>query len=257
MLGAIIGDIAGSPYERTNLKSLAAPLFARGSQFTDDTVLTVATADVLMNGGDYTEAYQRYGRRFPNAGYGGTFRQWIVAEQPASYGSWGNGSAMRASPIGWACESIEQVLTEARCSAQVTHDHPEGIKGAQAAASAVFLARTSHTKTEIKNYLSQTFSYDLHRTIEAIRPSYAFDVSCQGSVPEAVIAFLESENFEHALRLAISLGGDSDTIASITGAIAHAFYREIPVHMTRMAHSLLAPDLDETIRTFCTRYAIP
>lgn len=257
MLGAIIGDIAGSSYERTNLKSVAAPLFAKGSTFTDDTVLTVATADVLMNDGDYIETYQRYGRRFPSAGYGGTFRQWIFADQPAPYGSWGNGSAMRASPIGWACESIEHVLAEASRSAQVTHDHPEGIKGAQAVAAAVFLARTGSTKAEIKAYLAQTFLYDLDRTIEIIRPTYAFDLSCQGSVPEAIIAFLESNSFEHALRLAISLGGDSDTISSITGAIAHAFYREIHPHMIRMAHSLLAPDLTATTRAFCARYAIP
>ncbi len=257
MLGAIIGDIAGSPYERTNLKSVAAPLFARGSTFTDDTVLTLASADVLMNGGDYVEAYQRYGRRFPNAGYGGTFRRWIFAGQPAPYGSWGNGSAMRASPIGWTCESIDDVFAEATRSAQVTHDHPEGIKGAQAAAAAVFLARSGRPKSEIKAFLAQTFVYDLDRTIEAIRPAYAFDVSCQGSVPQAIIAFLESNNFEHALRLAISLGGDSDTIASITGAIAHAFYREIPEHMINMANSLLAPDLAAVTRDFCARYAIP
>jgi ADP-ribosylglycohydrolase len=228
ILGAIAGDVIGSVYEGHNVKTTNFDLFCRRSMFTDDSVLTMATMDALLNRGDYTQVYQQYGKKYPHRGYGGKFHEWIYSNNPQPYNSWGNGSAMRASPVGWYYGSVEEVLAEAKKSAEVTHNHPEGIKGAQTAAAAVFLARTGKNKIEIKEYVSQTFGYNLERTIENIRPGYYFDVSCQGSVPEAIIAFLESTDYENAVRLAVSLGGDSDTIACITGGIAEAFYKEIP-----------------------------
>ncbi|MDR2479201.1 MAG: ADP-ribosylglycohydrolase family protein [Treponema sp.] len=243
ILGAIAGDIIGSAYEFNNIKSLDFPLFPRGTYFTDDSVLTVATMDALMNGSDYAEEYQYYGEAFPHRGYGGNFNEWIYADNPRPYNSYGNGSAMRASPIGWYCNSIDEVLAEAKKSAEVTHNHPEGIKGAQAVAAAVYLARTGKSKDAIKAFIVDSFGYNLDRTTDEIRPGYTFDVSCQGSVPEAIIAFLESVDFENAVRLAVSLGGDSDTIACITGGIAEAFYQTIPEHIAEMSSIILGPDL--------------
>jgi ADP-ribosyl-[dinitrogen reductase] hydrolase len=256
MLGAIVGDIAGSPYEGSNMKDMGAPLFGPGSCFTDDSVLTIATAEVLLRGGDYAETYQRYGRRYPDAGYGGTFLRWIFSNNPVPYQSWGNGSGMRSSPIGWACGSIEEVLAEAKRSAAVTHNHPEGIKGAQAIASAVYLARTGEGKAGIKEFVQAAFGYDLNRRLADIRPGYKFDISCQGSVPEAIIAFLESEDFEDALRLAISLGGDSDTIACMAGAVAHAHYGVIPEQMIRITESLLHDKLKDMVAEFCATFSV-
>ena len=230
LFGAIVGDIAGSAYEFMNCKSEKCTIFHDDCQYTDDSVLTLATAQHLLKYPDssYTDIYQKYGWKYPDAGYGGSFIQWLQSYEPKPYHSWGNGSAMRASPIGWVAKDLDWALEEASKSASVTHNHPEGIKGAQAVVAAVFLAREGKQKREIRSYISETFGYDLDRTIDEIRPDYAFDVSCQGSVPEAIIAFLESTSFENAVRKAISLGGDSDTIACITGAIAHAFYGEIP-----------------------------
>lgn len=228
ILGAIIGDVIGSVYEWNNVKTTDFPLFKKETTFTDDSVLTLATMQALVSGSSYSKAYQEFGRKYPNRGYGDRFIGWLMEEHPQPYNSWGNDSAMRVSPIGWAFDTLEAVLEEAKKSAIVSHNHPEGIKGAQAVAAAVFLARKGKTKKEIKEYLTESFDYDLERTIDEIRPTYTFDVSCQGSVPVAIIAFLESTDFENAIRLAISIGGDSDTIACVTGAIAEAYYKEIP-----------------------------
>ena len=223
MLGAIAGDVIGSVYEAHPIKYTDFPLFGRSSHFTDDTVLTVAAAYSILEKVDYATAFKTFGRRYPGAGYGSSFYQWIFSPDGRPYNSWGNGSAMRVSPVGFAFESIDAVLEEAERSASVTHNHPEGIKGAQATALAVFLARKGENTDFIKSKIEKRFNYNLNRTLEDIRPEYRFDVSSQGSVPESIIAFLESNNFEDAVRKAVSLGGDSDTMACIAGGIAHAF----------------------------------
>ncbi|OPY86392.1 MAG: ADP-ribosylglycohydrolase [Syntrophus sp. PtaU1.Bin208] len=228
MIGAIAGDVIGSVYEHSRMKTLNFPLFQEYSRFTDDTVMTLAIADAIINSRGYAESMKSFGRRYPKAGYGRDFLKWILASESKPYNSWGNGSAMRASPIGFAYPTVETVMAEARKSAEVSHDHPEGIKGAQAAALAVFLARTGKSKKEIREEISGRFAYNLDRTVDDIRPNYRFDASCQGSVPEAIIAFLDSKNYEDAIRKAVSLGGDSDTLACIAGGIAQAFYGEIP-----------------------------
>lgn len=233
MLGAIAGDIIGSPYEgrRRNIKTIEFPLFHDWSHFTDDTVLTVAAADAILHGGGYAEKFKEYYSHYPRAGYGGAFKRWALSDSMQPYGSWGNGSAMRVSPVGFAFDSLEEVLHEAARSAAVTHDHPEGIKGAQAVASAIFLARSGQSKPDIRDYIENTFDYDLSESLDSIREWYAKDfteVSCQGSVPQAITAFLESTDFEDAIRKAISIGGDSDTIACMAGGIAEAFYVNVP-----------------------------
>jgi ADP-ribosylglycohydrolase len=215
MLGAIVGDVIGSPFEHANVNSTSFRLFDRGSQCTDDSVLTVATADVLLHRGDYAATYQDYFRRFPNAGYGGSFVAWANRRESRPYGSWGNGSAMRVSPVAWAFDTLNQVLAEAERSAVVTHDHPEGVKGAAAVAGAVFIARTERDRSRVRDFIVDGCGYAMDRTIDQIRPRYGFDVSCKGTVPVAVQAFLESRDFEDAVRLAVSVGGDSDTIACI------------------------------------------
>ncbi|MBG0770192.1 MAG: ADP-ribosylglycohydrolase family protein [Anaerolineaceae bacterium] len=224
MLGAMIGDIVGSVYEWDNIKTTDFEFFKSTCTFTDDTVLTAATAQALLSDGDYTRAYQDFSRRYPDRGYGGRFTEWIWKNDPQPYNSWGNGSAMRVSPVGFAFNTVEEVLTEAKRSAAVTHNHPEGIKGAQATALAILLARQGADKVAIREEIGGRFDYDLSRSVVEIRTTYQFNESCQGTVPEAIIAFLESTDFEDAIRLAISLGGDSDTLANITGGIAEAFY---------------------------------
>jgi len=231
MIGAIAGDIIGSVYEHNQIKTTEFPLFSRHSTFTDDTVLTVAVAGAILISGDYGNCIKNLGRKYPHAGYGGSFIGWLISDDSRPYNSWGNGSAMRVSPVGFAFDTVEQVLDEALKSAAVTHNHPEGIKGAQATALAIYLARTGESKDRIENEISERFGYDLERTIDEIRPKYSFDVSCQGTVPEAIISFLESNDFEDAVRIAISLGGDSDTLACITGGIAQAYYKEIPAEL--------------------------
>jgi ADP-ribosylglycohydrolase len=243
ILGAIVGDVIGSSYEFSNVKRTQFDLFTKDTYFTDDSVMTVATMDVLLNKSDYAKTYQSYGRMYPKRGYGGNFEDWIYEDTPEPYDSWGNGSAMRASPIGWYCGSIDAVMKEAKKSAEVSHNHPEGIKGAQAVAAAVYLARTGKTKEEIKQFITGTFGYNLDRTLDEIRPSYEFDVSCQGSVPQAIIAFLESADYESAVRLAVSIGGDSDTIACVAGGIAEAFYGEIPMEIFNTVAVIVGPDL--------------
>jgi ADP-ribosylglycohydrolase len=225
MIGVIAGDVIGSVHEHALMKSTKFPLFHPRSRFTDDTVLTVATAHAILTGTAYDLAYRDFGRQYPDAGYGAAFYGWLFAEQPRPYGSWGNGSAMRVAPVGQAFDSIDDVLREAERSAAVTHNHAEGIKGAQATALAVFMARCGSSKDEIRADLSRRFGYDLQRTVDQIRPTYQWDVSCQRSVPEAIVAFLDSSDVEDAIRLAVSLGGDADTQAAIAGGIAEAFYK--------------------------------
>lgn len=254
ILGAVIGDCIGSVFEFHNFKSTDFHLFSKKTTFSDDSVLTLATMDSNLNHVDYTKVYQTFGRNYPNRGYGGNFSYWIYLDNPKAYESFGNGSAMRVSPVGWAYNNLDDVLKVAKRSAEVTHNHPEGIKGAQATASAIFLARTGKTKSEIKEFIEVMFDYDLSRTIESIRTEYSFDESCQGSVPEAIIAFLESTNFESTIRLAISLGGDSDTIACIAGSIAEAFYKEIPEYVIEKTLKLLPDEFIKLIEDFSSKY---
>jgi ADP-ribosylglycohydrolase len=228
MLGAIAGDIIGSRFEHAAIKSKDFELFNRQSVFTDDTVHTIALADSLLNKVPYQNKLREYFYYYPNAGYGGRFRRWASSPQPKPYGSYGNGSAMRVSPVAWFYKDLDTVLKEARYSAEITHNHPEGIKGAQAVAAAVFMARSGAGKAEIKRYVEDHFKYDLSSTVDVIREGYGFEVSCQKSVPQAIIAFLDSTGFEDAVRNAVSLGGDSDTQACIVGGIAEAFYGEVP-----------------------------
>ena len=256
MLGAIAGDIIGSIYEWHNIKTMEFPLFSPRSRFTDDTVLTVAVADAILNRKDYARTIWEYGRRYPHAGYGGRFTQWLKGEDLLPYNSFGNGSAMRVSPVGFACNSIDEVLVEAAKSAAVTHNHPEGIKGAQAVALAIFLARHDYRKADIKQEIESRFEYNLRRTLNDIGPGYKFDVSCQGSVPEAMIAFLESNNYEDAIRKAVSLGGDSDTIACIAGGIAQAYYKHIPDYIIEQLRIRLDPELLLVIDAFSDRYGL-
>ncbi|MDY6792201.1 MAG: ADP-ribosylglycohydrolase family protein [Thermodesulfobacteriota bacterium] len=250
MIGAIAGDIIGSVYEVHPIKSTSFPLFSPHSRFTDDTVLTVAVAFSILNNVNYATSIKNFGLKYPYAGYGGSFYRWLHSADSKPYHSWGNGSAMRVSPVGFAFHSIEDVLAEAKKSAEVTHNHPEGIKGAQATALAIFLARQGKPKAEIRREISEHFNYDLNRTIDEIRPGYHFDVSCQGSVPEAMIAFFDSTDYEDTIRKGISLGGDSDTIACIAGGIAQAFYTEIPSEIISNAKKRLPEEFLTIIDQF-------
>lgn len=224
MIGAIAGDIVGSVYEHHNHKSKDFPLFSAASHFTDDTVLTVALADAILHDSSYAHYLRHYYRLYPNAGYGSSFKAWAKADDGAPYNSWGNGAAMRVSPVGFAYKRLLSVLTVAEWAAAFTHNHPEGIKGAQATAAAIFQARQDTPKADIRHYITHTFGYDLSEPLDSIRDRYQFDVSCQGSVPQAIQAFLEADGFEDTLRNAVSIGGDSDTIACIAGGIAEAYY---------------------------------
>ncbi len=254
MIGAIAGDIIGSVYEADPIKTKDFPLFHPQCRFTDDSVLTVAVARAILTDKDYRRRVREMGRRYPRAGYGATFAGWLRSDDPQPYNSWGNGAAMRVSPVGWAFDSTDDVLREAACTAQISHNHPEGIKGAQAAALAVFLARTTSDKMLIKKELAHRFGYDLDRTIDSIRPGYRFDISCQGTVPEAVIAFLESDAYEDAVRNAVSLGGDSDTLACITGAVAEAYYGPVAQPVLEKVKEILPSDLWSITQQFCRAY---
>ncbi|OGS33027.1 MAG: hypothetical protein A2218_07800 [Elusimicrobia bacterium RIFOXYA2_FULL_53_38] len=243
MIGAIAGDIIGSAFEDEGLKTEVFPLFAIYSRPTDDSVLTIATADKLLHGGSYAAVYRKWARNYPNAGYGGGFYNWFRDDAAGPYYSFGNGAAMRVSPIGFLCDTLEEVLAEARKSAEPTHNHPEGVKGAQATAAAVFLARRGKTKQEIAEYVTTTFGYTLTESVTEIRKHYEFDVTCQGTVPQALICFLESQDYEDAVRKAISLGGDADTLACITGGIAQAFYGGVPTEIVRKARTMLTTEM--------------
>ncbi len=250
MIGSIAGDIIGSIYEYVGSKQPDVPLFAPKSFFTDDTVLTVAVADCLLNHRDYTRTFQEYARRHPDRGYGEYFSSWAIDPDPKPYNSYGNGSAMRASPIGYFFNDLKEVLKAARESAEVTHNHPEGIKGAQTTAAVVFLGRTGAAKKEIREYVAKTFGYDLSRSLGQICKNYTYDVTCQGTVPEAITVFLESSDYEDAIRKALSLGGDADTLACITGGMAQAFYGKIAPYIVSEARKRLTPDLLEVLNRF-------
>jgi len=253
MIGAIAGDIIGSIYEWHNIKTTEFPLFSPRCHFTDDSVLTIALADAILSGADYTTLLKRYYRAYPHAGFGGHFSAWALSEETAPYGSWGNGAAMRISPAGFAYPTLEETLRKAREFTAVTHDHPEGIKGGEATAAAVFLARTGKTKPEIRDYITATFGYDLSRTLDEIRPAYEYDISSQGTVPQAITAFLESSSFEDAIRKAVSLGGDCDTLTCITGGIAQAFYG-VPDEIARKVYTYLDEPLSDVVRRFTSAY---
>jgi ADP-ribosylglycohydrolase len=221
MIGAIAGDIIGSEHEFHGTKSYDFQLFAPGSTFTDDTVLTVAVADCILHRKQYAPTFKEYGKRYPDAGWGGMFYRWVMSKDDKPYNSFGNGSAMRVSPVGFAFNSLEEVLKEAERSAAVTHNHPEGIKGAQAVAASIFMGRQGEKKDAIREYIEDRFGYDLQHTVDEIRPEVYFDETCQVSVPQAIIAFLDSDSYEDAIRKAVSLGADADTQACIAGGIAH------------------------------------
>jgi ADP-ribosylglycohydrolase len=259
MLGAIAGDIAGSAYEWEKVGDRQFPLFPEASTFTDDSVLTVAVADAILRSGagaapDYRGFIHSYGRKWTGRGYGGMFRAWLASSDPKPYNSFGNGSAMRVSPVAWAYEDERTVLEQAAHSADVTHNHPEGVKGAQSVALAIFLARNGETKDAIRSRIEREFEYDLQRTVERIQPGYSFDVTCQGSVPEAIIAFLDSSDFEGAVRNAIWLGGDADTQACIAGSIAEAFYGGVPTAISTQASKRLDDDLLAVVDEFTGKF---
>ncbi len=254
MLGAIAGDMIGSPYERHAQKDENFPLFSRHSCFTDDSVLTVATADALLNGRGYAEVYREYYRAFPYAGFAGKFETWARSNDAGPYHSFGNGSAMRVSPVAWFHNDLDRVLAEAKKSAEVTHNHPEGIKGAQATAAAIFLARRATPKDEIRQYIINTFAYNLKRSVAGVRLNYRFDVSCQGSVPEAILCFLEADSYEESVRKAVSLGGDADTQGCIAGSIAEAYFGGVPSDVAAKVYELLDPKLVTVTRSFHERF---
>lgn len=254
MLGALVGDIIGSVYEFQNTKSTDFDLFTPWSNFTDDSVMTLAVAKWLMEDKTHSQYHlircmQELGKKYPDAGYGTRFDWWLTQDNPQPYNSWGNGAGMRVSPVGLYAKTLDEALALAAVTASVSHNHPEGVKGAQVIAASVFLCKEGKTKQEIKEYVEETFGYDLNRTIAEIRPYYDFDVSCQGSVPEAIIAFLEGNSFEEVIRLAISIGGDSDTIACMAGAIAACMY-PIPEEMVEKCNSILTDDLREINERF-------
>ncbi|MGM9600728.1 MAG: ADP-ribosylglycohydrolase family protein [Faecousia sp.] len=258
MYGAILGDIIGSPYEfDMGGKCKDFPLFSKNSTYTDDTVMTIAVAHAFLDAPEDKEgirrrliaSMQRYGALFPRAGYGGMFRCWLKSDNPQPYGSYGNGSAMRVSSIAWLYNDLDTVRRMARLSAEVTHNHPEGIKGAEATASAIYLARTGSTKAQIKAYMEGTFRYDLSRSCDEIRPTYHHVESCQETVPEALTAFLEGESFEDVIRTAVSLGGDCDTLTCIAGSIAEGFYG-VPEELKQECRNRLPGRLLEVLMRF-------
>ena len=262
MIGAILGDIVGSPYEfdrGAKIKDFG-PLFIKQSRYTDDSVMTIAVAEGLMNAGKDAEidiirkevikSMKAWGKKYPNAGYGARFISWVLTDESEPYGSWGNGSAMRVSSVGWLYDSLDRTREVARATAEVTHNHPEGIKGAEATASAIFLARTGSSKDEIRDYIVSEFGYDLSRTLDEIRPGYHHVESCQQTVPEAITAFLEGNDFEDVVRSAVSLGGDCDTLTCIASAIAEAFY-SAPEEYKAETLSRMEEDMREVYRWFC------
>lgn len=250
MIGAIAGDVIGSVHEYIGTKTKDFLLLDPQCFCTDDTVLTVAVADALLNKLDFAVTLKEYYRRYPDAGYGLRFNDWAMSDSSAPYNSFGNGSAMRVSPVAYAAKSLNETLELAEQSAAVTHNHPEGIRGAQATAAAIFLARTGHEKDDIKRFVESWSGYDLQRTLDQIRPTYTFDESCQGTVPQAVTAFLEAVDFADAIRNAISLGGDADTLACITGSIAEAYFGGVPADIREFALTRLDCDLLGVVTEF-------
>lgn len=261
LISAILGDIAGSIYEFAPHKSVAVSLAEDAMDYTDDTIMTIAVADWILNDKSLTRegliaCMQRWGRKYPHpmGAYGNMFAQWLRTNHPTPYHSWGNGSAMRVAAVGFAFDTLDQTLAVARLTAEVTHNHPEGIKGAEATAAAIFMARTGATKDEIRRYISTSYGYDLDRTCDDIRPTYCFDASCQGTVPESIIAFMDSTDYEDALRRCISLGGDADTMGAITGAIAGAYYHQIPYDLYEFGMDKLPEDIKAVVRKFDAEY---
>ena len=260
MYGAILGDIIGSPFEfdRGN-KSKEFSLFSTNSRFTDDSVMTIAVANAFLDAQPNADiewirlrlisSMKKYGKLFPRAGYGGMFRRWLKSDDPQPYGSFGNGSAMRVSSVAWIYNDLETVRSMARLSAEVRHNHPEGMKGAEATASAIFLARTGITKAEIKSYIEENFGYNLNRTCNEIRPNYHHVETCQETVPEAITAFLEGESFEDVIRTAVSLGGDCDTLTCIAGSIAEGFYG-VPESLKQECRNRLPDELRKVLDGF-------
>jgi ADP-ribosylglycohydrolase len=251
MLGAILGDIIGSRFEFSKLrknKSEEFDLFT-DCYFTDDTVMTIATADAIMNNKDFTKTYQEWGRKYPDRGYGGMFHSWLFEDNPKPYNSFGNGSAMRVSPVGWLYNDLKIVFNKAEETAEVIHNHIEGLKGAAATAGCIYLANMGTRKKIIKEFIETYFNYDLNRTIKDIKPIYRFDVTCQGSVPESIICFLEGNSYEDVVRKAISLGGDTDTMGCIAGSIAEAYYG-IPKEIKAFAYNYLPEDMLKILDQF-------
>lgn len=258
LYGAILGDIIGSPFEfDRGEKTKDFPLFSTYSSFTDDSVMTVAVADALMTAGKDPErtkellvySMRRWGRKIPNAGYGGMFYRWLHSDNPQPYGSYGNGSAMRVSSVGWLYNSFDETWKTAKLTAEVTHNHPEGIKGAECVAAVIWLARNGKGKAEIRSLVEETFGYDLSRTCDEIRPGYYHQESCQGTVPEAVTAFLEGYSFEDVIRTAVSLGGDCDTLTCIAGSMAEAFYG-VPEELKAECRKRITPEMLEVLDRF-------
>lgn len=254
LLGGIAGDIIGSIYEFNPVRFKDFELFKSNSTYTDDTVMTIANAEWLLSKGVLMDIMRKYGHKYPGAGYGGMFYDWLKSRCPKPYNSFGNGSAMRVSPVGWAFDTLEETLEAAKQSAEITHNHLEGIKGAQATAACIFMARTGKSKQEIKEYVETKFGYDLSRTSNEIRPTYQFNESCQGTVPESIIAFLESTDFESAIRLTVSLGGDADTMGAITGAIAEAYYNVIPEHIKNEVLKRLPEEFINVLGEFYNKF---
>jgi len=261
ILGAIAGDTIGSIYEFRPTKSHEFPMFNERMEYTDDSIMTVAVADWILHckrleHKELVVKMTHWGRKYDNpmGGYGGTFGQWLRDSRKLPYNSWGNGSAMRVSPVGFAFSTLEETLRIAKISAEVSHNHPEGIKGAQATAASIFLARTGEAKEGIKEYISQTFGYNLNRTCGQIRPHYWFEASCQKTVPESLIAFFDSSDYEDAIRQAISLGGDADTMGAITGGVAAAYYKTIPDEIYDFAMSKLPTDMKAIVEEFEAKF---
>lgn len=250
LLGAICGDIIGSWYEFASTKDYNFQLFTDRSKFTDDTVCSIGVADALIHQEPFEGRLQYWCRKYPRAGYGGMFISWIYSDTMEPYNSWGNGSAMRVSAVGAYAKSLDDAIYLAKKSAEITHNHPEGVKGAQATALAIHLALTGKSKDEIKEAIAEKFAYDLNRKYADIQPQYGFDVSCQESVPESIIAFLESDDYESAIRKAIAFGGDADTMGAITGGIAAAFYGEIPSHILNECLNRLPDEMKDVINKF-------
>lgn len=254
IIGAIAGDVIGSAYEFNPTRDHDFELFTPKSSFTDDTVLTMANALWLIDDEQHTherlvEIMLDLCRRYPNRGYGGRFANWICDNDPQPYNSYGNGSAMRVSPVGYYAQSLEEALALAKVSAEVTHNHPEGIKGAQATAAAIFLARRGKSKQDIRDYVAQTFDYDLSRTLDEIRPTFTFDETCQRTVPEAITCFMEGKDYEDVVRLSVALAGDADTIAAIAGSISSAV-DEVPNGITQQVIALLSEEFCTTLLRF-------
>lgn len=256
MLGAIIGDVIGSIHEGAGTKTKDFPLFVEGTTFTDDSVLTVAVAEWILTGRNLVDLLHSYTETYPGRGYGGMFHSWASRRVREPYNSFGNGAAMRVSPVGFAFETMEDVLAWSKRSAEVTHNHPEGIRGAQATAAAIYLARRIRNKDRIRRTIESRFEYDLSAGLDQIRPTYDFDETCQGTVPQALASFFESSSFEDALRNAISLGGDADTLACIVGGIAEAYYGGTPQDLAKPVIAMLDERLVAVVDRFRERFSL-